>query len=50
MTLQNARSEAEKAWHWREFDRVVDLYTSIESDLSGSERGKLEYAKRERAR
>jgi hypothetical protein len=48
MTLQNVRSEAEKAWHRREFDRVVDLYTSIESDLSGSERGKLEYAKRKR--
>jgi hypothetical protein len=48
LTLQNVRSQAETAWHRREFDRVVDLYTSIESDLSGSERGKLEYAKKER--
>jgi len=50
LTLQNVYDQAEKAWHTREFDRVVDLYTSIESDLTNSERGKLEYAQKEIAK
>jgi hypothetical protein len=50
MTLQRVRSEAEEAWLKRDFDRVIDLYASIENDLSESEQGKLDYAKRQRAR
>ena len=50
MTLQRVRSEAEEAWQRRDFDTVIDLYMSIENDLSGSERGKLDYAKRQSAR
>jgi hypothetical protein len=45
MKLQQVRSEAEKAWRKRELDKVLALYTSIEDDLSASEKGKLAYAK-----
>jgi hypothetical protein len=46
MELRRVRSEAEKAWRKRELDRVIELYTSIENDLTESERGKLDYARR----
>lgn len=50
MTLQRVRSEAEKAWHSGELDKVIELYKSIESDLRESERNKLEYAQKKKAR
>jgi len=46
MRLRRVRSEAENAWQKRELDKVVNLYTSIEKDLSESERGKLDYARK----
>jgi hypothetical protein len=46
MELRRVRSEADKAWKRKDFDKMVNLYTSIESDLSESEKGKLEYARR----
>ena len=45
MKLQQVRSEAEKAWRKKELDKVLALYTSIEDDLSASEKGKLSYAR-----
>lgn len=45
MELRHIRAEAEKAWRERNYDEVARLYTSIEHDLSESERGKLAYAK-----
>jgi hypothetical protein len=44
--VRRARSAAENAWQKREFEKVVDLYTSIQNELSGAERSKLEYAKK----
>jgi len=46
MKLRKVRSEAEKAWRHRQLDRVVALFTSVESDLSESEARKLDYARR----
>lgn len=46
MELRRVRSKAEKAWRKRELEKVIDLYTSIENDLTESERGKLDYARR----
>lgn len=43
--LQQVRSEVEKAWRKREFEKVVGLYTPVEGDLSESEKRKLEYAR-----
>lgn len=45
MDLRQVRSEAEKAWRERNFREVARLYTSIERDLSESEKGKLAYAR-----
>ena len=45
MQLRHVRSEAEKAWRERNFREVARLYTSIEHDLSESEKGKLAYAR-----
>lgn len=45
MKLRRVRSEAETAWHNREFGKVVCLYSSIADDLTDSEARKLEYAK-----
>jgi hypothetical protein len=50
MTLRGVRSQAEEAWQKRDFERVIYLYSSIENDLSRSERGKLDYARKQRAR
>lgn len=46
MQLRHVRSEAEKAWHKREFDKLISLYASIEKELSESEKRKLNYARK----
>ena len=45
MKLRQVRSEAEKAWQNRQYDRVVSLYGAVEGDLTESETRKLEYAR-----
>ncbi len=45
MEFRHVRTEAEKAWRERNFREVARLYTSIENDLSESEKGKLAYAR-----
>ncbi len=47
MKIRGVRFQAEEAWQRRDFERVIYLYSSIENDLSRSERGKLDYAKRQ---
>jgi hypothetical protein len=49
MKLRQVRSEAEKAWRDRQYDRVVSLYSSVESDLTESETRKLDYARQHRS-
>ena len=49
LRLRTIRSEADKAWRNRKFDKLIDLYTSIENDLTRSEKGKLQYARKHRA-
>ena len=44
------RSEAERAWHDREFARVVSSYASMERHLSPAERAKLEFARKQLTR
>jgi hypothetical protein len=44
------RSEAENAWHAREFARVVVLYESMAGHLSPAERAKLEFARKQLSR
>jgi hypothetical protein len=39
------RMEADKAWQKRELGKLIALYSSIEGDLTASEKGKLAYAK-----
>jgi len=46
MKLRRVRSEADDAWHKRDFRRVIDLYTSIQDHLSAFESGRLAYAKK----
>jgi hypothetical protein len=46
MKLRQVRSEAEKAWHERNFREVARLYKAIEQDLSASEKAKLAYARK----
>jgi len=50
MKLRHVRSEAERAWQERELDKVTDLYTSIEDELTASEKAKLDYARKHQAR
>jgi hypothetical protein len=50
LSLRNIRTEVEKAWRERELDTVIDLYSSIEDQLTASERAKLAYAKRHQRR
>jgi hypothetical protein len=49
LKLQQVRSAVEQAWRNREFEKVVGLFASVESDLSEAEKGKLEYARRHQA-
>jgi hypothetical protein len=46
MKLNQIRSEVEVAWREKNYKQVVELYGSVESDLTLSERKKLEYARR----
>ena len=50
MKLRHVRSEADRAWQERELDKVTDLYTSIEDELTASEKAKLDYARKHQAR
>ncbi|HVA55039.1 MAG TPA: hypothetical protein VNI53_04455 [Gammaproteobacteria bacterium] len=45
MKLRHIRSEIGEAWNKREFDKVANLYVSIESYLTEVEKEKLKYAK-----
>jgi hypothetical protein len=49
MELRRVRTEAESAWQNRQLDKIVDLYSSIEDQLTDSEKVKLVYAKRNQA-
>ena len=46
MDLRRVRSEAEKAWRNRDLSKLIRLYASIENELSESEKGKLDYARK----
>jgi hypothetical protein len=45
LNLNMVRTEVEKAWRDQQYDKVVSLYKSVESDLTESELRKLEYAR-----
>ena len=45
MEVGRVRVKAEKAWKQRELGKLIALYTSIEEDLTASEKAKLAYAK-----
>lgn len=49
MNLRQVRSQAERAWQDRQYDKVVSLYSSVEGDLTESESRKLDYARQHRA-
>jgi hypothetical protein len=49
MELRRVRTEADKAWQRRELDKLIALYTSIEDQLSASEKAKLAYAREHQA-
>jgi len=49
MKLSRVRTAVEKAWHDRQFDVVVSLYSSVEEDLTESEVRKLKYAQQHRS-
>jgi hypothetical protein len=48
MELRRVRAEADIAWQQHDFNKLVVLYTLIESRLSTSEKAKLTYAKKHR--
>ena len=48
MVRRRVRSDVEQAWRAKEYQTVVELYTSILADLSDLETSRLEYAKRHR--
>jgi hypothetical protein len=48
--LSRVRREADMAWQSRELKTLIALYTSIEEDLTASERAKLAYAKQREKR
>jgi hypothetical protein len=50
MEVGRVRMEAEKAWKQRELGKLIALYSSIEEELSASERAKLAYARQQQAR
>jgi hypothetical protein len=45
MELRRVRAEADQAWRDRDLGRLIALYTSIEDDLTESEKAKLSYAR-----
>ena len=50
MELRHVRAEAGKAWQKRDLDKLIILYSSIEDQLSASEKAKLAFARKHRAR
>lgn len=50
LKLRQVRAKVEKAWLNRQFDEVINLYTSIGNDLTMSEVRKLEFAKKHQSR
>ena len=46
MELSQIRQKGDKAWHERNYAEIVKLYEPVQSDLSPSEKMKLEYAKK----
>lgn len=44
--LGRIRSEAEKAWHEKNYSKLVELYSSIQEDLTPTETKKLAYARK----
>jgi hypothetical protein len=46
MKLTEVRTKGEVAWREKNYKQVVELYGSVEGDLTLSERKKLEYARR----
>ena len=49
MEPRRVRTEADKAWQKWELDKMVALYSSIEDQLTASEKAKLPYAKQHQA-
>lgn len=49
LRLQQVRSAVERAWRGKNLKRVMELYASIERDLSEVEKKKLDYARRQQA-
>ncbi len=47
MKFTQIRSEVKEAWKERNYEKIIDLYTPIEERLSRSEKGKLDYAKKQ---
>jgi hypothetical protein len=48
MNLRRVRARAEEAWRAHDFDKVVNLYSPVEDELTTSERAKLAYARQQR--
>jgi hypothetical protein len=48
--LRHVRTEADKAWQKRELTKLIALYSSIEEELTASEKAKLAYAQQHQAR
>jgi hypothetical protein len=46
LEMGNVRNEAEIAWREKNYERLVDLFEPVASDLTPSEIKKLDYAKR----
>lgn len=47
MRLKGIRTEAEAAWHAKDYTRVVELYDSVREDLTKVEAKKLAYAEKQ---
>jgi hypothetical protein len=45
LDTRQIRADAEAAWHRREFGQVIAYYTSIEDQLTASEKAKLAFAR-----
>jgi len=45
MELRRVRAEADKAWHNRDFAKLIALYTPFEGQLGASDNAKLAYAR-----
>lgn len=47
LKLRQARSEAENAWHSKEYEKVVTALTPVKGELTSAELAKLEYAEKQ---